>query len=84
MPSRVVTTAELVKVLRQLGFKEEIKLGSHTLFRDGTTKASVTLPTGRKYVPVVHLQAIQETLFNYGIVSRGDFEKRLDIGSLRR
>jgi predicted RNA binding protein YcfA (HicA-like mRNA interferase family) len=84
MPSRAVTTSELVKVLRELGFAETVKLGAHTVFRHRNKQASVTIPTGRPYVPMVHLRAIQETMSNYDIISRTDFEKRLNIGSLSR
>ena len=84
MPRGVVTTAELVKLLRERGFMETVKLGTHTVFRHKGKGASVTLPTNRKYVPMVHLRAIQETMVNYNILSRGEFEQRLGIGSLSR
>jgi len=79
MPKRVVTTRDLVGVLRQLGFSEVTKRGSHTLFQHRQKGASVTLPTGRSYVPMVHLRAIEQTMENYNIISRPEFEKKLDI-----
>ena len=84
MPSDLVLTADLVAYLRELGFKETVTLGTHTVFRHEVKGASVTLPVKRKYVPKVHLRAIQETLSNYGIISHAGFEKRLKIGSLSR
>jgi hypothetical protein len=43
------------------------------VFRHRNKPASVTIPTGRSYVPMVHLRAIQETQSNYDIISRRDF-----------
>jgi predicted RNA binding protein YcfA (HicA-like mRNA interferase family) len=84
MLRRAVTTRELVIFLRELGFVEAVKLGTHTVFRQRKKGASVSIPTGRKYVPMVHLRAIQETLLNYDILSPTEFEKRLSIPPLSR
>jgi hypothetical protein len=42
-------------------------------------KEPVTLPAARPYVPMVHLPAIEQTMENYDIISRRDFDKKLDI-----
>ena len=79
MAKQLVATRTLVRVLRELGFSESNRLGTHTLFHHGKKGASVTLPTSRLYVPTVHLRAIEQTMENYEIISRRDFEKKLDV-----
>jgi predicted RNA binding protein YcfA (HicA-like mRNA interferase family) len=78
MAKRLATTRDVVRLLRELGFSESNKSGTHTLFRHRTKGASVTLPTGRPRVPTVHLRAIEQTMENYDIISRHEFEKKLD------
>jgi predicted RNA binding protein YcfA (HicA-like mRNA interferase family) len=78
MPKRVVTTRDLVGVLKQLGFNEAAKRGGHTLFQH-RKKGAVTVPTDRSYVPMVHFRAIERTMENYDIISRLEFGKKLDV-----
>jgi predicted RNA binding protein YcfA (HicA-like mRNA interferase family) len=79
MAKQLVTTRDMVRVLRELGFSESDRLGAPTLFHHRKKGASVTLPTSRSYVPTVHLRAIEQTMENYDIISRRDFEKKLDM-----
>jgi predicted RNA binding protein YcfA (HicA-like mRNA interferase family) len=78
MPKQTVTPQEVRKVLIKLGFVET-DLGSHALFRHKSKKASVTLPTRLRNVPTVHLRAIEQTLENYNIMSRDEFEEQLEV-----
>jgi predicted RNA binding protein YcfA (HicA-like mRNA interferase family) len=79
MPKKNVATRDLVKVLRDLGFVERRKKGGHLLMAHAQKGALVTIPTARSFVPVVHLQAIERSLESYGVISRDEFEDRLDI-----
>jgi predicted RNA binding protein YcfA (HicA-like mRNA interferase family) len=79
MAKKSVTTRNLVKVLRDLGFLERRKKSGHLLMAHSQKGALVTIPTARSFVPIVHLQAIERSLESYGVISRDEFEDRLDI-----
>jgi predicted RNA binding protein YcfA (HicA-like mRNA interferase family) len=81
MTKPLAATRDVVCVLTELGFSESYRSGAHTLFRHGAKGALVTLPTRRSRVPAVHLRAIAQTAENYDIISRHEFEKKLDAPS---
>jgi predicted RNA binding protein YcfA (HicA-like mRNA interferase family) len=79
MPSEQVTPRDLSVVLKNLGFRETNKRGTHVLYTHARKGAVVSLPTSRPFVPLVVLRAIRRSLDNYGIASPREFESLLGV-----
>lgn len=76
MFKRQVKIKALVAALKQLGFVER-RMGSHGIFSQPENGLIVTLPMGRKDVPVVYLKAILKQIVDRGIMAEDDFLKLL-------
>jgi predicted RNA binding protein YcfA (HicA-like mRNA interferase family) len=77
--NNVVTTRDLVSVLRALNFVERERRGSHVMFAHKDKGVVVTVPTSRQFVPLVHLRAIEKSLEGFNIISSAKFEKKLGV-----
>jgi predicted RNA binding protein YcfA (HicA-like mRNA interferase family) len=77
--NNVVTTRNLVNVLRDLNFVERERRGSHVMFAHRNKGVVVTVPTARQFVPLVHLRAIERSLEGFNIISPVKFEEKLGI-----
>jgi predicted RNA binding protein YcfA (HicA-like mRNA interferase family) len=79
MPSKQVSVRELSQVLRQLGFVEKARRGSHLLLQHPDKHVLLSLPTGERYVRIVILRSIEKSLENFKVVGRSQFRKMLGI-----
>ena len=79
MPSKQVSVREMNAVLHRLGFEEKARRGSHLLLQHREKNMLLTLPTGERYVRLVILRSIENSLENYHIVDKRGFRKMLGI-----
>jgi predicted RNA binding protein YcfA (HicA-like mRNA interferase family) len=50
---------KIIKILKQNGWYETAKVGSHTQFRHPERKGCVTVPHPKKYLPIGTLKSIE-------------------------
>jgi predicted RNA binding protein YcfA (HicA-like mRNA interferase family) len=79
MPNDRVTPRNLATALRKLGFVDSARKGSHHLFRHQSTGLIVSLPTGRPFVPIFVVRAIQRSLELHKIIAPSNFQEMLDV-----
>jgi predicted RNA binding protein YcfA (HicA-like mRNA interferase family) len=77
MAKRQIKLTKLVAVLKELGFQERRK-GSHGIFFKPKMGVFITLPMGRKEVPVVYLKAALKQIVDRGIIDEDDFWRLLE------
>jgi predicted RNA binding protein YcfA (HicA-like mRNA interferase family) len=79
MPKKNISPRDLSAVLKQLGFREAVKKGSHVLFRHQRTNLIVSVPTGQPFVPLVVIRTIIRSLDYHEIASPRRFAEMLDV-----
>jgi predicted RNA binding protein YcfA (HicA-like mRNA interferase family) len=78
MPKKQIKLKRLVTALKTLGFIER-RMGSHAIFNHQETGLIVSLPMGRKDVPVVYLKSVFKQIVDRGIISEDDFWELLKL-----
>jgi len=74
MPKKSIRLDRLVAALTKLGFVQRThRLGSHGIFVEPITGLVVTLPMGRKEVPIVYLRAALRQIVDRGMMPEDDF-----------
>jgi predicted RNA binding protein YcfA (HicA-like mRNA interferase family) len=79
MPSKQVSVREMNEMLSQLGFVRTERRGSHLLFQHPNTGVMIGLPTSERYVRLVILKSIEQSLERHGLLNKKNFRKRLGI-----
>ncbi len=69
---------KMSKVLHDLGFEENRIVGSHIRFYNPSFNALILLPIINEELQLPHLRMIGKTLEEKGVLSRDEFESRLN------
>jgi len=69
---------KMSRVLHDLGFEENRIVGSHVRFYNPSFNALILLPIMHEELRLPHLLMIEKTLEEKGVVSREEFESRLN------
>jgi len=69
---------KMSKVLHDLGFEENRIVGSHIRFYNPSFNALILLPIIYGELGLGHLRMIEKTLEEKGVLSREEFESRLN------
>jgi len=69
---------KMSKVLQDLGFEENRIIGSHIRFYNPSFNALILLPVINGELRLAHIRMIEKTLEEKGVLSREEFESRLN------
>lgn len=74
MRKKAVSTKDILRVMRKLGFVDRTSKGSHLVLQHLASGLVVAIPVSRSEVPLAILNGIERQMENFQIITREKFE----------